>query len=63
MSTKIGLILGERLLNMPVELVPPMYNMLLEEIQWAIDEVSQSFILKDENPFVYKYMFRVKRNT
>lgn len=34
----IGLILTERLINMPVEVVPPMYSMLMEEIQWAIEE-------------------------
>ncbi|KAL5343155.1 protein bcp1 [Aspergillus crustosus] len=34
----IGLILTERLINMPSEVVPPMYTMLQEEIAWAIDE-------------------------
>lgn len=34
----IGLILTERLINMPSEVVPPMYTMLLEEIAWAIEE-------------------------
>lgn len=34
----MGLVLTEKLLNMPSEIVPPMYTMLLEEIQWAIDE-------------------------
>lgn len=34
----IGLILTERLINVPTEVAPPMYKMLLEEIQWAIDE-------------------------
>ncbi|CAG8622577.1 7894_t:CDS:2, partial [Diversispora eburnea] len=31
----VGLILSERLINMPVQLIPPMYKMLKEEIQWA----------------------------
>ncbi|KAG8963114.1 Mss4p nuclear export [Tulasnella sp. 419] len=35
----IGLLLGERLVNMPVQVIPPMYRMLGEEIQWAIEEV------------------------
>ncbi|KAL7774444.1 hypothetical protein CFE70_005356 [Pyrenophora teres f. teres 0-1] len=35
---KIGLILTERFINMPHEIVPPMYTMLLEEIQWAVEE-------------------------
>lgn len=35
---RIGLILTERLINVPSEVVPPMYTMLLEEIQWALEE-------------------------
>ncbi|OXV09196.1 hypothetical protein Egran_03039 [Elaphomyces granulatus] len=34
----IGLILTERLMNIPPEVVPPMYTMLLEEIAWALEE-------------------------
>jgi protein BCP1 len=34
----IGLILSDRLINCPSEVVPPMYSMLLEEIEWAIQE-------------------------
>ncbi|KAE8145531.1 protein bcp1 [Aspergillus avenaceus] len=34
----IGLILTERMINMPSEVVPPMYTMLMEEIAWAIEE-------------------------
>jgi len=34
----IGLILTERLINVPSEVVPPMYTMLIEEIQWAIQD-------------------------
>ncbi|KAJ9493811.1 Mss4p nuclear export [Exophiala xenobiotica] len=34
----IGLVLTDRLINVPSEVVPPMYSMLLEEIQWAIDD-------------------------
>jgi protein BCP1 len=34
----IGLILTERLINIPAEVVPPMYTMLLEEISWAVDD-------------------------
>ncbi|KAF2671677.1 hypothetical protein BT63DRAFT_177146 [Microthyrium microscopicum] len=32
---EVGLILTERLINMPAEIVPPMYNMLMEEVEWA----------------------------
>ncbi|KAF1928074.1 uncharacterized protein M421DRAFT_101430 [Didymella exigua CBS 183.55] len=34
---QIGLVLTERFINMPHEIVPPMYAMLLEEMQWALD--------------------------
>lgn len=34
----IGLLLSERLINIPSEVVPPMYKMLLEEISWALEE-------------------------
>ncbi|KAA8909034.1 protein bcp1 [Sphaerosporella brunnea] len=37
-SAQVGLILTERLINMPVQVVPPMYKMLLEEIEWALAE-------------------------
>lgn len=37
-SAEAGLILTERLVNVPAEVVPPMYSMLLEEIQWALEE-------------------------
>ncbi|EPY51601.1 CDK regulator [Schizosaccharomyces cryophilus OY26] len=37
-KAQVGLIVNERLINMPVQVIPPMYNMLLEEMQWAIDE-------------------------
>lgn len=37
-SAQVGLILTERFINMPHEIVPPMYTMLLEEIQWAVQE-------------------------
>lgn len=34
----VGLILAERLVNVPVQVVPPMYDMLREEITWALEE-------------------------
>ena len=37
-SSQVGLILTERLINIPSEVVPPMYTMLLEEIAWALQE-------------------------
>ncbi|KAI9876096.1 MAG: Mss4p nuclear export [Pleopsidium flavum] len=37
-SSQIGLVLTERLINIPSEVAPPMYTMLLEEITWALEE-------------------------
>ena len=34
----LGLILTERMVNMPVEVAPPMYKMLNEEVEWALEE-------------------------
>ncbi|KAM0752893.1 hypothetical protein T439DRAFT_323503 [Meredithblackwellia eburnea MCA 4105] len=34
----VGLVLSERLVNMPAQIVPPMYTMLAEELQWAKDD-------------------------
>ena len=34
----IGLVLTERLINVPAEVVPPMYTMLLEEMEWAVSD-------------------------
>ena len=39
-NNHIGLILSERLVNMPVQIVPPMYRMLTDEIKWAVEEVA-----------------------
>lgn len=35
----VGLVLSERIINMPAAVAPPSYKMLLEEIQWANDDV------------------------
>ncbi|CAL1696988.1 unnamed protein product [Somion occarium] len=34
----VGFVFSERLINMPVQVVPPMYRMLADEIKWAIDD-------------------------
>lgn len=34
----VGLILAERLINMPAEIIPPMYSMLLDEIEAAVED-------------------------
>lgn len=40
----VGFVFSERLVNMPVQVVPHMYRMLADEIQWANDDVSLSLI-------------------
>jgi protein BCP1 len=58
-SSRIGFVFSERLVNMPVEIVPHMYRMLADEIQWACDDgepyhfshllvLSRTFTLSDE---------------
>jgi protein BCP1 len=37
-TNQVGLVLTERLINIPAEVVPPMYRMLVEEIVWALEE-------------------------
>ena len=37
-EAQVGLILTDRLRNMPIEIVPPMYKMLMEEISMALEE-------------------------
>lgn len=39
-ANHVAFVFSERLINMPVQIVPPMYRMLADEIQWAIDDVS-----------------------
>ncbi|KAB5532579.1 p21-C-terminal region-binding protein-domain-containing protein [Coniochaeta sp. 2T2.1] len=34
----VGLILAERLINMPPEIIPPMYSMLMDEIEAAVED-------------------------
>lgn len=49
----IGLILTERLINMPAEIVPPMYNMLQEEIAWAVE---------DKEPYTFSHYLVFSKN-
>ena len=50
---RIGLILAERLINMPAEVIPPMYTMLLEEIAWAIE---------DKEPYEFTHYLILSKN-
>jgi len=49
---QVGLVLSERLINMPVQIVPPMYQMLLDEIKWALEE---------NEPYNFDYLLFISR--
>lgn len=51
-QAQIGLVLTERLINMPTEIVPPMYAMLLEEIDWAV---------KDNEPYNFTHYLIISK--
>ena len=37
-SAQVGLVLTERLINMPPEIAPPLYSMLIDEIEAAVED-------------------------
>jgi hypothetical protein len=41
----VGLIIGERVFNMPPQVMPPAYKMLREEMEWAIEEASITIMI------------------
>ena len=49
----IGLILTERLINMPSQVIPPMYTMLMEEIAWAVE---------DKEPYNFSHYLIISKN-
>ncbi|KZV79871.1 hypothetical protein EXIGLDRAFT_688072 [Exidia glandulosa HHB12029] len=51
-QSHVGFVFSERLINMPVQVVPPMYRMLLDEMQWAID---------DGEPYVFSHYVFISR--
>ncbi|KAJ6584704.1 p21-C-terminal region-binding protein-domain-containing protein [Mycena capillaripes] len=51
-DTHVGLVLCERLVNMPVQTVPPMYRMLSDEVKWA---------LADSEPYAFTHLLFVSR--
>ncbi|KAJ3118219.1 Mss4p nuclear export [Nowakowskiella sp. JEL0407] len=51
-SKHVGLVISERLINMPPQIAPPLYKMLLEEIQWACD---------DKEPFNFDYFMFISK--
>ncbi|KAI0960794.1 hypothetical protein AcV7_000082 [Taiwanofungus camphoratus] len=51
----VGLLFSERLINIPVQVVPHMYRMLADEIQWALDDVRPSLSLI--SPYRFSFPF------
>ncbi|KAI0324449.1 hypothetical protein GY45DRAFT_1331533 [Cubamyces sp. BRFM 1775] len=51
-QTHVGFVFSERLLNMPVQIMPHMYRMLADEIQWALD---------DNEPYDFKHLILISR--
>lgn len=51
-TNHVGFVFSERLINMPVQIVPPMYRMLADEIQWAID---------DNEPYRFTHLLFITR--
>ncbi|KAJ3038325.1 Mss4p nuclear export [Rhizophlyctis rosea] len=51
-SPSIALVFNERLLNMPPQIVPPMFKMLLEELEWAVE---------DGEPYNFDYFIFVSK--
>ncbi|KAK9481194.1 p21-C-terminal region-binding protein-domain-containing protein [Lipomyces japonicus] len=52
-TTKTGIIFSERLINMPIEVVPPMYKMLVDEMQRAIE---------NDEPFKFDYYLIISKS-
>ncbi|CAK5284380.1 unnamed protein product [Mycena citricolor] len=52
-QAQVGLVLCERLMNMPVQTVPPMYRMLSDELKWA---------LADSEPYAFTHLLFVSRH-
>ncbi|KAK3390989.1 p21-C-terminal region-binding protein-domain-containing protein [Podospora didyma] len=48
----VGLVLAERLLNMPAEVIPPMWGMLIDEIEAAVE---------DKEPYEFTHYLVVSR--
>ncbi|TDL22295.1 hypothetical protein BD410DRAFT_256154 [Rickenella mellea] len=51
-ANHVGFVFSERLINMPVQVIPPMYRMLADEIQWALD---------DNEPYKFSHLLFLTR--
>ncbi|KAJ1986603.1 Mss4p nuclear export [Dimargaris cristalligena] len=48
----VGFVLSERLVNVPPQITPPMFRMLAEEIQWAVE---------DKEPYEFEYYILISK--
>ncbi|TPX32901.1 hypothetical protein SmJEL517_g04069 [Synchytrium microbalum] len=48
----VGLIINERLINMPPQVALPAFKMLMEEVQWAVE---------DDQPFDFEYFITISK--
>ncbi|RDB24579.1 Protein bcp1 [Hypsizygus marmoreus] len=51
-QSHVGFVFCERLINMPVQVIPPMYNMLIKEMKWAVD---------DNEPYTFSHFLFISR--
>jgi len=51
-TAQVGLILAERLINVPTEIAPPMYTMIIDEIEAAVE---------DEEPYEFSHYLIVSK--
>lgn len=52
-NAQVGLILAERLINVPSEISPPMYSMLIDEIEAAVE---------DKEPYEFTHYLIISKN-
>ncbi|KAF9007900.1 p21-C-terminal region-binding protein-domain-containing protein [Cyathus striatus] len=56
----VGLVVCERLINMPVQVIPPMYRMLGDEVKRAVEEASLS-VLSSNEPYTFSHLLFISR--
>lgn len=51
-DAQVGFLLAERTMNVPTALIPPMYKMLAEEVEWAV---------KDNEPYKFTHYLIISK--
>ncbi|CAN6470606.1 unnamed protein product [Victoria cruziana] len=57
-AQNIGLLVSQRMINLPAELLPPLYDALFDEISWATEDEPTEKLRKS---FCFKYYLIVTR--